>query len=61
MPNPPPEVVPPNPVEITQPERQIDLHDVDPKPPTPNPVVPMDDDDFGDVSPENQPLEERDA
>lgn len=60
MPNPPPEVVPPDPVEITQPEKQIDLHDVDPKRVTPNPVIPMDHD-SENVAPENQPLEERDG
>lgn len=61
MPNSPREYVPPDPVELVPPERQIDLHDVDPKPASPNPVVPMDDDSNFEVSPENQPLEERDA
>jgi hypothetical protein len=42
MPNPPSEVVPPDPVEITQPERQIDPDVVDPMPSSPNPVAPTD-------------------
>jgi hypothetical protein len=66
MPNLPPEFVPPDPVELTPPERQSDPLDVDPNPPAPNPYIliedeAMDEDDTYEVSPENQPLEERDA
>ncbi len=66
MPNPPPEIVPPDPVEITQSQQQIDSYDVEPNPATPKPVAPKDLEpvvpmDYDDISPENQPLEERDA
>ena len=56
MPN--PEVVPPNPPEVIQPEKQVDAPSVDPKPLPPNPTEP---EDTPPVAPENAPLEERDA
>ena len=53
-----PEVVPPNPPEVIQPEKQVDAPSVDPKPLPPNPTEP---EDTPPVAPENAPLEERDA
>lgn len=56
MTDPKPELVPPDPPEVTTPETQIEPDHIDPPPTPPRPVLPRD-----EPAPENQPLEERDA
>lgn len=61
---PKPEIVNPDPPEVVSPERQIDVDDVEPRPMTPQPFIPKDDPlpPMGDrPSPENEPLEPREA